>query len=113
MKNLGAYVDASFPAWSDYRCSAIGTTAGAIVSGDLTTGSSAPQLIKVQANVTAWLNLTSTGAAVPTTNAVAGQAVNEQIQANWMFQSQIPAGSTGWSIAFLSSGYASLMFLKK
>lgn len=113
MKGLGSFADASWPQWADYRCSAIGTTAGAIVTGDLTTGSSAPQLIKVQSNVTAWLNLGTTGANVPTTNAVAGQSVNEQIQANWMFQSQIPAGSTGWSIAFLSSGYASLMFLKK
>ena len=113
MKGLGSYVDASFPQWADFRCSAIGTTAGAIVTGDLTTGSSAPQLLKVQSNVTAWLALGSTLATVPATNATSGQAVAEQIQANWMFQTQVPSGTTGWSLAFLSSGYASLMFLKK
>ena len=113
MKTLGAFADAGWPAASDYKCSAVGTTVGTVVAGDLTTGSSAPQYVKIMSNVPAFLRWGSTGAAVPTSSVVDGSGNVEQVQANWMFQGQVNPGSTGWSLCFLTSGYATLSFYKK
>lgn len=114
MRNLGAFADASWPAAADYKCSAVGTTAGAVVAGDLTTvSSSSPQYVKIMSNAPAFLRWGSTGAAVPSSSVVDGTGTVEMVQANWMFQGQVNPGSTGWSLCFLTSGYATLSFYRK
>jgi len=119
MKNLGAYPDVSFPAWSDYQCAALASSVGSIVTGNLDTGSSAPQYVKIATNVPCWFNARSTGANIPTTAALAGQATNQMVPASGELQTQIPGGSTGWSLCFGTTGaagagaWASLSFFKR
>jgi hypothetical protein len=113
MKQLGGFTAADWPNASDYKNSHFAQTASTAHAADLTTGSSAPQFVKIMSNTTAWLRWGSTGAAVPSANVLDGSAVVEQIQQNWQYQGQVPVGSTGYSIAFLTSGYASVSFYKK
>lgn len=114
MKNLGGYPGADWPQWPDYICNVQAASTGSVVTGDLTTGSSAAQYARIISNVVCWFNPSSTGAAVPSTQAVAGQSVSKQVSPNYPFQTQIPPGSTGWSLAFLTTpGYATVAFFKK
>ena len=113
MRNLGAYPAETYPAWGDYRNLHVSSSAGSIHTADLTTTSSAPQFVRINSNVTAFVSLNSTGATIPT-SVTNGAAVMSVVQANIPFQSQIPPGSTGYSLCFLTTpGYASVDFWKK
>jgi hypothetical protein len=114
MRNLGAYPAETYPAWSDYRNLHVSSSAGSIHTADITTGSSAPQFARIISNVPTFVSLDSTGASIPTTESASGQGDMCVVSPNQPFTSQVPAGSTGYSLCFLSTpGYASVDFWKK
>lgn len=64
------------------------------------------------ASMNFWVNLWSTAAQVPTTGSSASSSgVNHTVMTAHTFQ--VPAGSTGFSVAALSSGYISAEFWRK
>lgn len=68
-----------------------------------------PRFIEIKASVTGWISYNSTGVTIPTTETVTtGSSGFEMIQANAPLRRMLPAGSTGYSIAFTSSGYGSV-----
>lgn len=115
MRPLGAFPDASWPQFSDYKNVLAPQAASTAIAADLplTSSSSAPQYVKIMSNVTAFLRWGSTGAAVPAGNVLDGSGTVELVQQNWMYQGAVPAGTTGFSMAFVSSGFCTMSFYKK
>lgn len=120
MRPIGGYVSPEeFPAWPDYINTVLPTTIGSVVAFDYpaasTAASSAPAYCAVVSqNLNVWFNPTSTGANVPTSNALAGQAGQTLVSNAVPFRTQIPAGSTGGSVAFpTTAGGVSIRFWRK
>lgn len=77
------------------------------------TGSSRPHLMRLSANVGFYFRDGSTSASVPSsTSSTPGSTVNGSYidRERWY---QVPAGSTGYSVAGLSSGVVTIEFFRK
>jgi len=120
MRGIGGYVGPEeFPTWPDYINTVLPTSAGSVATFDYpaasTAASSSPQYCAVVSqNLNVWFNPTSTGANVPTSSILNGQG-NQTLVSNAVpFRTQIPAGSTGGSVAFpTTAGGVSIRFWRK
>lgn len=101
---------------ADCVASVIGTTAGVIVAMDWpsSTGPLRPDIASFAASVPFYLNEGSTKAAIPTTNTTGTTLSSDRnVFVNQEAIYQIPGGSTGFSVAFPSSGILTIEFFKK
>jgi hypothetical protein len=68
------------------------------------TGSSNPRYVEIASEVRGYVSLNSTSVIVPTSNMTSGTSGFEQFLPNVPYRRMVPGGSTGYSIATLSSG---------
>lgn len=68
-----------------------------------------PRFIEIKSDAGGWISYNSTAVTIPTTNTVtSGSSGFEHFLANVPHQRMLPMDSTGYSIAFASSAYASV-----
>jgi hypothetical protein len=121
MRSIGGFPGVDFPPWPDYINTVLPTSAGSIVTFDYpaaptsTEVSSMPNFVQVVTqNQNVWFCPNSTGANIPTTQAVAGQSIQTLVSNAVPLLTGLPLRSTGGSIAFpTTAGAVSLMFWKK
>lgn len=104
---------------SDVVAIVIGTSAGAVIaqdypSGGTATGSSRPHIMIISSQVPMFFRDGTTGAAIPATNGTTpGSTAHGGAFISQSAMYQIPAGSTGYSVAFPTSGIATIEFFRK
>lgn len=120
MRAIGGYVGpGEFPVWPDYINTVLPTSVGSVITFDYpaisTLSSSTPHFCEVVSqNANVWFNPTSTGANVPTTSSLAGQAGQSLVSNAVPLRTGIPANSTGGSVAFpTTAGGVTIKFWRK
>ncbi len=103
---------------SDVVATVVGTSAGAVIAQDYptatATGSSRPHIMRVSSQVPIFFRDGTTGAAIPATNGTTpGSTAHGGVYIAQDAIYQVPAVSTGYSVAFPSSGFATIEFFRK
>jgi hypothetical protein len=124
MREIGTpHITEGIPFPSDIVGVVIGSSALAVVAMDypsaVATGSSRAHIMRITSQVPFYFKDGSTHANIPTTGATsAGSTANSRLvgtssQSKIEEWYQIPAGSTGYSMAFPSSGIATVEFFRR
>lgn len=120
MRGIGSlHPTEGIPLVSDVVALVVGTSAGAVITQDYpspsaATGSSRPHIMLISSQVPLFFRDGTTGAAIPATNGTTPGStahVGSYIAQSALYQ--VPAGSTGYSMAFPTSGFCTIEFFRK
>jgi len=104
---------------SDVVAVIAGSSAGAVMTNDYpsatsATGSSRPHIMLISAQVPIFFRDGSTAAAIPATNGTTpGSTAHGGAFISQSAMYQVPGGSTGYSIAFPTTGFVTIEFFRK